>query len=210
MARLDGFCLDLESLRQAVASVCQQRGVATLAVLGQIRGAGASTVTWQLARSLARADQAVTVVDANFARPALTGFAGLPPGPGLREALADPTGLPAAPRAIVGLPGLGVVGAGTRTTPTAPLAIGRWRSLLAAIPKCAPLTLVDAGDGHDPQAMAAAAAAGAVVVVVPAARVRWQAVASTVARLRAHDATVLGVVVNRRRFDLPGFLYRSL
>jgi len=210
MGALDGFCVDLENLRQSVASACQQHGVSTVAVLGQVRGAGASTVTWQLARSLARADQQVTAVDANFARPALTGFAGLPPAPGLRDALADPAAAAAAPRMIVGLPGLGLVGAGTHPAPKAALAIGRWRSLLAAIPQRAPLTLIDAGDGHDPQALAVAAAAGAVVVVVPAARVRWQAVASTVARLREHDATVLGVVLNRRRFDLPGFLYHSV
>ena len=55
-----------------------------------------------------------------------------------------------------------------------------------------------------------AAVADQVAIVVEAERTRWQPVAVANERLTAAGAEVAGVVMNKRRFPIPGWLYRRL
>jgi protein-tyrosine kinase len=49
-----------------------------------------------------------------------------------------------------------------------------------------------------------------VVVVVEAEKTRWEIAENIVNRMRKQGANILGVVVNKRRFPIPDFIYRRL
>ena len=49
-----------------------------------------------------------------------------------------------------------------------------------------------------------------VVLVIESGRVRWEVAKQTVDLLKQANANVLGVVLNKRRFYLPNWLYQRL
>jgi protein-tyrosine kinase len=49
-----------------------------------------------------------------------------------------------------------------------------------------------------------------VILVVEARKTRWQAIKSTMDRIKAQRGNVLGIILNRRRFYIPGFVYRLI
>jgi Mrp family chromosome partitioning ATPase len=48
------------------------------------------------------------------------------------------------------------------------------------------------------------------VLVVDAGDTRWQVVRHAADQFAAQDGTVLGVVLNNRRYYIPNFIYRKL
>ncbi len=52
--------------------------------------------------------------------------------------------------------------------------------------------------------------ADGVVLIVEAGKTRWQAIRHDINRITAHGAEVLGVILNRRRYYIPEFIYRRL
>jgi Mrp family chromosome partitioning ATPase len=82
------------SLAAELVSQLPGGGPRVLLFTAAAAGAGTTTVLLNLAITLARQDATrVTVVDANFAAPALAARLGLPAGPGLSDALARRTPL---------------------------------------------------------------------------------------------------------------------
>lgn len=61
-----------------------------------------------------------------------------------------------------------------------------------------------------PDAFALAGRCDGVVLVVEAERTRWQVADAVCERLVEQGAKVLGAVLNKRRFRIPGFIYRRL
>ncbi len=49
-----------------------------------------------------------------------------------------------------------------------------------------------------------------IILIVDAGASRWQVVRHVVEGLTARQATVLGVVLNKRRHYIPSFIYRKL
>jgi Mrp family chromosome partitioning ATPase len=70
--------------------------------------------------------------------------------------------------------------------------------------------LVDASPASRPGAMAMAARADGVVLVVEAEQTRWPVALAARRALERSGATVLGVVLNKRRYYIPEPLYRWL
>ncbi len=70
--------------------------------------------------------------------------------------------------------------------------------------------LIDVGSLDSPDAIASAVGADLTVLVVAAGAVRREALRDGAAKLRTLGARVLGVVINKRRFPIPGAVYRRL
>ncbi len=61
-----------------------------------------------------------------------------------------------------------------------------------------------------PDAFALASRSDGVVLVVEAERTRWQVADAVRARLEEQGGRILGAVLNKRRFYIPGWIYRRL
>ncbi|GMU93323.1 MAG: hypothetical protein AMXMBFR4_23810 [Candidatus Hydrogenedentota bacterium] len=91
------------------------------------------------------------------------------------------------------------------------IAAPRFMNSLRLMRKRYDLIVVDTpahGDGMD--AVLVSGAVDGTVLVVDAGHTRWQVVRHAVDQFVAQDGTVLGVVLNKRRFYIPNFIYRKL
>jgi Mrp family chromosome partitioning ATPase len=52
--------------------------------------------------------------------------------------------------------------------------------------------------------------ADGVIMVIEAEKTRWQVAESARERMAMQGANILGVILNRRRFHIPRFIYRLL
>jgi Mrp family chromosome partitioning ATPase len=70
------------------------------------------------------------------------------------------------------------------------------------------IIVVDAPSlGSSSDAVLLSPLADATVIVVEARKTRWQAVKSGMEQIEAQGGKVLGVILNKRRYYIPGFLY---
>jgi Mrp family chromosome partitioning ATPase len=54
------------------------------------------------------------------------------------------------------------------------------------------------------------ALADGVILVVEAEKVRWEAAMRSKERLKKTNAKIMGAILNKRRFHIPGWLYEKL
>lgn len=64
--------------------------------------------------------------------------------------------------------------------------------------------------GASPEGYQLASVVDGVVVVVEAGKTRWQAVKRDILRMQAQGATVLGTILNRRRYYIPSVVYKRI
>ncbi|MBP8131990.1 MAG: hypothetical protein KA184_20615 [Candidatus Hydrogenedentes bacterium] len=64
--------------------------------------------------------------------------------------------------------------------------------------------------GASPEGYQLASIVDGVVVVVEAGKTRWQACKREIARMQAQGAKVLGIILNKRRYYIPNFVYRRI
>lgn len=196
-----------------VASLDESRR-RTVAVLGLGPRHGATTVALGLTHAATAGGRDVTLVDARLHRPVLTRELRLTDRVGLGELLddhaVDPIAAVAPPRGDAA-GAWGCLPAGRHHGPGVHSA-GSWRRVLAglAASDLGDWTVVDAGPIHDDQALLAAAACDAAVLVVRAERTRVPAVDAAVAHCRRRGCPLHALVLNRRRFVIPRWLYRWL
>lgn len=187
------------ALRVNLRYLAGDRAPGVLVVAGPVPGAGASTVSVNLAASLANAGHRVTLIDADLRRPRVRRYLGLSDGPGLAEVLSGTTEL----RSVVQPWGeggrLSVIGAGALPAdPEAALGSARMRALLETLREQQDVVIVDAPpllpvvDG----AVLSALADSCLLVARYGHTTREQLAeaAAAVARVRVPS---LGVVVNR-------------
>jgi len=73
------------------------------------------------------------------------------------------------------------------------------------------LILVDSPPATtSPEGFALMRKADGVVLVVEADKTRWPVVESVKERILQHGGNVLGLVLNKRRYHIPEFVYRRL
>ena len=63
---------------------------------------------------------------------------------------------------------------------------------------------------EDSSAVRLAASCDGVVLVVETERLRWETISRTKHRLAQYHGNVLGVLLNKRRFPVPNWLYAAL
>jgi len=178
---------------------------------GAIGGEGVSTVTAQLGEMLARRGERVLLVDANPRHPWLHRHFHMADGPGLAEYVSG-----AAPRTAIIHP------TGFANLDLVPLGQCADRSEADRVAGAVGDLAREIGDGYDyvlldsdyigsPFFSEGAVAAGdGVVLVVRAGRTNREVAGRALDTVRQVGGKVLGVVLNRREFPIPDFLYRRL
>jgi Mrp family chromosome partitioning ATPase len=188
---------EMAGLRINLEALLPARAPRTLAFLSAQPGEGTSTVLMQFAESLAReTGQRVLVVDAHLHRSAAL----------IAEARAAAHGVDRGGRAGVDLFPLGE----------------RFRRTGSLSPRLARDLMDQAGPGYDwvlvdapplleaPESAPLGALADGVVLVVRSGRTKRPVLSRATDLLRRSGANVLGTVLNRRRLEIPGFIYRRI
>jgi len=195
--------LTLEGSRSELRSVL---------LVSALPGEGVSTVTLGLAASMAdAARQGILVIDLNSAHPALANRLGLRAEVGLGELLAkDATPTDAIVESDV--PRLFLLGRGQASADLSqPSSLGLFDELIRVIRSDFDHILFDGGSlATSPDSLLVASKVDGVILVVQAERTGSETVREASSQLRMAGANLLGVVLNRRRDYLPGFLARRL
>jgi Mrp family chromosome partitioning ATPase len=168
-------------------------------------------VAAQLAATAARSlGLPVVLVDCNCANPGVHRAFDVPIGPGLRDALAEtgPVREFLQPSSVANLSLLtaGTPGPGTGLTFNSP----NLSCLLGELNQEFNLVIVDLPAIGQGVAAGIGALLDGLVLVVEAEKVRWEVAQRTTASLRGAGANLLGVVMNKRKYHVPDWLYDSV
>jgi Mrp family chromosome partitioning ATPase len=196
---------EMTALRVSLEVALTERIPRSVMFLASQGGEGTSTVAAQFAQTLARDERLrVLLVDVHVRRPAY--------GPGgeplqmrrVREASASAEGQPLRPSLdLMPLPREAHSG-----HPLSPDAV---RDSLEAVASGYDWIVLDGPPLlESPDAAPLGSVADGVVVVVQAGRTKRPVLTRSVDLLRRAGGRVLGVVLNRRRLEIPGFIYRRI
>jgi Mrp family chromosome partitioning ATPase len=197
---------DLESVRLRIARAALEHGAQAVSLVGVGSGAGVTTLASWIAGTFAREGRKVLLVEANRATPRLHKLFRIPQSPGVREVLGGKVPPEQAIHPVNGAQ-LSVLSCGGGAP--GPSSVERWSKLLGQLRHDGTLVLVDAGQVEEPSTLAVAAASDGVVLVVEAGS-RWEVVAAAVERLEGQGAVLLGVILNKRRYPIPDFVYHEI
>jgi len=180
-----------------------------IAVTSCRRREGVSTVAANLCRTLARQYGGdVLIIDANVGSPSIDRILAVEKSPGLCEFLKNGLG-----RGIVKQSnGTSVIPAGLADgKPADILNIDRFKQLLQVSRKRYRFTVVDAPaleQGAFVQRLAGLC--DGTIMVVEAERLRWEIAQDAQRRLAACKIRTFGTILNKRRFHVPGLIYRTI
>jgi capsular exopolysaccharide synthesis family protein len=184
----------------------------SIAFVGSGRSEGTTTCVANMASYLVNRRSRVLMVDANLHHPSLHAIAGVDRDTGLLELLSGEIDLRSALKAA-GPYGLSVLtsGAATEDGATALIVPSVFQDRLLSHTREFDFVLVDcpAVNAYEEAAMTAATCDAVVLVIEGGKTLREEAHASKALLMRAH-CRVLGVVMNKRKFYVPKFLYDRL
>lgn len=208
------FQNELSSLRSTLESSLPGRTTRVIMFTAAVAGEGTTTVAANFARVLAHdPTQSVLYVDANVRRPSGSLFFGLAEGPGLRE-LAHAAGAVDFDRAVQAVErhNLHVLTARPAGGEAAHLFIAdAVRDFWARYGHRYHWIVLDAAPVLEAaETPILGSTVDTSVLVVQAARTKRGVVQRAMDRCAKANAPVLGVVLNRRRLDIPEFIYRRM
>jgi Mrp family chromosome partitioning ATPase len=206
------FLRELASLRLQIDTALTGRRPRVLMFVSAAGGEGSSTVAASFARVLAL-DQSsrVLLVDANARRPGLSLYFGLPEGPGLPEVLHEGYPFAETVRAVerqnlhvmASMPEQGISG-NLYAQQLVRAFLSQYGTHYDYVIFDAPPVL------ESPETTVLGGAVDTSLLVVRAARTKGGVVNRAIETLAKAGVPVLGVVLNRRRLDIPEFLYRRI
>ncbi|ETX05768.1 MAG: hypothetical protein ETSY2_21055 [Candidatus Entotheonella gemina] len=207
---------DLQAFRQLrdnLRLLSQGDGLRTLAVCKAHAGEGSSRVACHLAMAFAYDPRVrVALVDSDFHHPGLHEYLQVEQANGLYDTLHDGADTVKERIKTTALPNLAVVTSGTPPIsgafPVDPLDVGR--ILKQLLPQFSMVLVDTAPVLVETTATAVASQCDGAILVVHAEHTRREAVQEAQARLQQAGAKVLGVVLNRRQFPIPEFLYKRI
>jgi protein-tyrosine kinase len=185
----------------------------TLAVCKAKAGEGSSTVAFHLAIAFANDPRMrVILVDSDLRHPGLHTLLGVSQEDGLYEILTEGAATIKERIKKTALHNLCVITSGARLTPQSVIFAPRvYAEVLEALKTDFSMVIVDTPSTlTDDTALSAAAQCDGILLVVQAEQTRWEIAQEAQARLRRAGAKFLGVVLNRRTYPIPEFLYRWL
>ncbi len=203
----------LDVLREQLLSGFQgSKKLRVLAITGSHRHEGVSTVAANLAISLAWLGQGdVLLIDANLCHPLVHKMFKTRLSPGLAETLANGggNGNAISPSRVHGPH---VLSAGIAKRSFSQILDSReFRKLLNAMKKNYRFIVLDLPAVNEASwTIRLARLCDGVCLVVEAERSRWEVAQNTKEQLLTSKANVLGVVLNKRRFHIPEWLYKTL
>lgn len=181
-------------------------------VASAVSGEGASTIARNTAIALGRQRTArVLLVDANFRAPVQHAEFHAERANGLSDVIAGSVSLTSAVKHDVNS-GLSLLTAGDPIdSPSRMLTQSVLQSLVMALTSLFDWVIVDGPPlTVYPEAVSLAAVSGGAVLVVRAERTRREVVEESKKLLGESGVDVIGAVLNRRKYHIPGFIYRRL
>jgi len=208
----EDFRRELAGLGLQVDAALAGRKPRVILVTGSVEGEGVTTVASCFARVLAQdPSKRVLLVDGNVRRPGVGLFFGLAPVPGLTQALAGGARPEESLRAVERdnlhvLATLPEEMAGAHLFPQ-PLV----RALLSRLAATYDYVILDAPPVLEaPETVVLGGVVDTSLLVVRASSTKGGVVQRAVDTLAKAGVPVLGVVLNRRRFDIPEKIYRRI
>jgi len=191
------------------SSGTQQR---SLLICAASRGEGASTVALGIAMAAAEVrKQPVLLIDGNFSHPQVCEAIGLPELQGLGDFLAGSIDVKSVVRATT-IPNLQVMGAGMAPlNQISMLESPAFKNLLDRLAEAYALIIIDGPSVNGfPESVFYAVQVDRVFLVVKSGITRIQVVSTALAKLAAGGCEKVDLVLNRRTFPIPPWIYRRL
>lgn len=203
------FFSDVEALRLLISRETEESEAPVLALCGLGSRPGVTTLTAWLGFSLADQGKPTTIIDGNGSSPRLHLAFKCPQRPGAADLLEKRATWMDALRPT-SIEALKLLPAGEMVNQKGRLSTESWRELLQGRRSESRYVLVDAGKFGSAASLAVTLASDLVLLVVEAGKCRRETVSKSVELLRKHRARILGVVLNKRRYRIPEFIYRRL
>lgn len=185
----------------------------TIALTSGRNREGVSSITSKLAISLANhIEGRVLLVDTNFENPALQKVFRVPVSPGFGDVLIGNTDLNHALHRTV-VPNLHILPTGELGyNPTPKYDSPKFGDLMKEMENKYTFTIFDCPSfERDPNAAARLSSmVDGLILVVEAEETKWQVLDRIKNRLEKANANILGVVLNKRKFYVPKWIYRRL
>lgn len=206
-------CSNLESVVPTLMQISSERSIETVLVTSCNPAEGKTTTAIALALAAAtKIDQRVLLVDCNPIRPVLAKLFGCSPAPGFHDLLCGK----AEPGEVIQttsvsrlhLTSFGSVEHSGFNAYTAQNIRSKLRALSDSIFGGYDLVVVDGDSGADqPDLSVSAGAFDGVILVLQCESTRWEVAQHYESRLSAASASMIGTVMNRRKFYIPKSLY---
>ena len=201
----------MEGLYQSICSMLPTERGRMVGFIGAHEGAGVTSISAELARVADRGHGAtVLLVDTDARGGAACGRFGLKPATGLQDAIANNRPIE---EAIV-QSGSSHLYLSVLTTTGSNGAHADSKSLRAAFDRLRDefdFILFDAPPALDSATgLAIGAMADGMILVVEAEKTRWQVAESVRDAVEMQGGNVLGVVLNKRQYHIPDFIYKRL
>lgn len=181
-------------------------------VTSAVAGEGKSTVARNIAFALAqhRAER-VLLIDANLRSPSQHRFFGIENPEGLGDVLLGPKVLTSVIQDEVA-PGLSLLPSGrANASPAQLLTVASLQSVIMALLSLYDWVIIDSPPATAfPDVATIASACGGAILVVEAEKTRQEVVEEAKRVLNISGVDLLGAVLNRRRYHIPGFIYERL
>jgi capsular exopolysaccharide synthesis family protein len=201
-----------ESLHSALGKALGGVTGRAIVFASSVEGEGTTTVIAEYAASLGPTkERATLLVDANFRSPRLHEIFGVPNEKGLADVLLGVSDLASA-AVRLGEENLYLLPTGvTTTSPGALVTVTRMTRFIAEAKERFALVLIDAPPIISfAETTILASVADGVALVVESDRTKREIVRRAKSAIEETKGNILGVVLNRRRYVIPDFLYRYL
>lgn len=203
---------EYEKLKNNVLSLQAGRAVKAIMVSSSAPGEGVSTVASNFAMTLAGAGSVkILLIDGNLRRPALHRSFGVELENGLANLALGEVDIRDALRETE-LPNLSLITAGVFSgNAIEVLESSRLKGLIAKFREEFDYLVMDcAAINVYSDASILAGEMDGVILVVHAGATRWEVAQRAKEQLQMAEANILGVVLNRRHYYIPNFIYRRL
>ena len=211
---LDGdFLRELGILRNSLDAALGEARRPVVLFTGAVAGEGTTTLAAAYARLLAmERSRRVLLVELNARRPALAERLGLKPGDGIAQYLTEARPLSSVVQRLADTPGVDVITAGGDDAVKIQLNLERrFTNLLDEARRAYDAVVLDTAPvTTSPETPPLAERVDAVVLVVQSGRTKREVVQRALGILGQFEKTFLGVVLNRKKYYIPEFIYRRL
>jgi len=181
-------------------------------VASAVSGEGASTVCRNIAEALNKSQKGtVVLVDANLRRPAQNDALELGAGKGLAELLSSEAKLKSVIQ-VDNRSGLAVLASGAiHDSPQQLFTVPRLQSLVTSLHSQYDWIFIDGPPVTTcPELSSLAIVADGAILVLRAEQTRWEVAEEAKKILNQAGVSILGGVLNRRKYHIPNFIYRRL
>lgn len=203
---------EYERLRNNLLLLSAERMIKTLMIASAVSGEGSSTIAANLAVSLAQSGSLkVLVIDSNFRHPTVGEAFHLENENGLADLILGKVSIGDVLKQAK-LSNLLVITSGECEGNPADIFVSqRFKTFIDEVREKFDYIIFDAAalTAYADSALLARCVDG-VILVVQAGKTRWEVAQRAKEQLEIAKAKIVGVVLNRRRYVIPGFLYRHL